>query len=314
MTNILPFLFLFVAFIFITGLVRPYLLTALYKGNAPKRTQVATHFSLVLLGLLFGIGATTPSTTKEVKKEESERVTLALVDSRESASPEATPQALYKVLKVVDGDTIKVEIEGKSETIRLIGINTPETVDPRKDVQCYGKEASDNAKNLLSNTFVRLEGDSTQGERDKYGRLLRYVYLEDGRSFNQLMISDGFAHEYTFDSNPYKYQLDFKKSEQEARSAEKGLWSTGTCSGNTTQGIIPTLIPTLKVTPFPIVAQTPKPALKPVVTPTEVPQSTSSVYYRNCTAARAAGAAPVYVGDPGYGIHLDRDHDGIGCE
>ncbi|MEK9207587.1 MAG: thermonuclease family protein, partial [Patescibacteria group bacterium] len=126
-------------------------------------------------------------------------------------------QEAYKVIKVVDGDTIDVDINGEISRLRLIGIDTPETVDPRKPVQCFGREASNKAKELLQGQFIFLESDETQGERDKYKRLLRYVFLPDGRNFNLLMISSGYAHEYTYDE-PYKYQADFKQAEIDARS------------------------------------------------------------------------------------------------
>lgn len=135
----------------------------------------------------------------------------------------------YKVIKVVDGDTIKVEINGKSETVRLIGIDTPEVVDPRKPVQCFGKEASNKAKEILEGKVVRLESDITQGDRDKYQRLLRFVFLEDGTNFNKYMISEGFAHEYTYRSNPYKYQEEFIEAENQARELKKGLWADDAC-------------------------------------------------------------------------------------
>lgn len=137
----------------------------------------------------------------------------------------------YKVIKVVDGDTIDVLIDNKTERLRLIGIDTPETVDPRKKVQCFGKEASNKSKEMLLGNFVVLESDATQGERDKYKRLLRYVFLPDGTNFNLFMIAEGYAHEYTYD-DPYKYQFDFKEAQRLAMENEKGLWSPLTCSGN----------------------------------------------------------------------------------
>ena len=152
--------------------------------------------------------------------------------------PQKIPvNGLHRVISVTDGDTLKVSIDGKTETLRLIGIDTPETLDFRKPVQCFGKEASNKAKEILSGKNVKLESDPTQGERDKYNRLLRYVFLEDGTFYNKLMIADGYAHEYTYQSNPYKYQLDFKKAEKEAREQNKGLWGSGTCNGDTTQPV-----------------------------------------------------------------------------
>ena len=148
---------------------------------------------------------------------------------------EQSKPTLFKVLKVVDGDTLDIDMDGKIERIRLIGMDTPETVDPRKTVQCFGKEASDKAKEMLSEKMVNIETDNSQGERDSYGRLLRYVYLEDGTLFNKYMIAEGYVHEYTYQSNPYKYQADFQEAEKQSREAEKGLWNPNSCNGNTTQ-------------------------------------------------------------------------------
>ncbi|MCK5084044.1 MAG: thermonuclease family protein [Candidatus Pacebacteria bacterium] len=136
--------------------------------------------------------------------------------------------ALFGVVRVIDGDTVIIKIDGKNETVRLIGINTPEVVDPRRPVECFGIEASNRAKEILSGKRVRLEVDDLVGERDKYGRLLKYIFLEDGINFNKMMINEGYAYEYTFDL-PYKYQSEFKQAEKEAREAKRGLWADGVC-------------------------------------------------------------------------------------
>lgn len=136
----------------------------------------------------------------------------------------------YAVTDVVDGDTLKINMGGTVETLRLIGIDTPETVDPRKPVQCFGTEASNRAKALLSGQKVRIEADSTQDTRDKYGRLLVYIYRDDGLFFNKSMVADGYAYEYTYDK-AYKYQAEFKAAQLAAQNAGKGLWSPTTCNG-----------------------------------------------------------------------------------
>ena len=136
-----------------------------------------------------------------------------------------------KVARVIDGDTIEASISGKIETIRLIGINTPETVDPRTIVECFGVESSNKAKEILTGKTIFLETDPTQGERDKYQRLLRYVWLDANISFNKKMISDGYAYEYTYNI-PYKYQEEYKQAEKEARENKRGLWADNTCAGN----------------------------------------------------------------------------------
>ena len=137
----------------------------------------------------------------------------------------------YKVVSIVDGDTIKVSINGTTETLRIIGLDTPETVDPRKPVQCFGKEASNKAKELLSGKTVVLEADSTQGERDKYQRLLRYVFI-NGTDYGQYMIANGYAHEYTYNL-PYKYQTEYKNAQKTAETNKLGFWSPSACNGNT---------------------------------------------------------------------------------
>ena len=161
--------------------------------------------------------------------------------SEPKVSPSNTGAELYQVVKVVDGDTISVNMDGKTETLRLIGINTPETVDPRKPVECFGKEASDKAKQLLTGKKVRLGNDATQGERDKYQRLLRYVWLEDGTFFNKLMIGEGYAYEYTYNT-PYKYQEEFKQAEVDARTTKKGLWADNVCDQTKIQTLTPAII------------------------------------------------------------------------
>ena len=134
------------------------------------------------------------------------------------------------VLRVVDGDTIHVLLNNNDVTIRMIGIDTPETVDPRKPVQCFGKEASNHARQLLNGATVYLEIDNSQGDYDKYNRLLSYIWMSDGRMFNQVMIADGFAFEYTY-NRPYKYQAQFKDAQRNAQSQQLGLWSPATCNG-----------------------------------------------------------------------------------
>ena len=129
----------------------------------------------------------------------------------------------YKVIRVIDGDTLVLQVGDSEERVRLIGIDTPETLDPRKPVQCFGKEASGRAKEMLEGKNVLIKSDATQMDRDKYGRLLRYVFLEDGTSFNKYMIENGFAHEYTY-TVPYEYQTEFKNAEKVARSEKRGMW------------------------------------------------------------------------------------------
>lgn len=163
-----------------------------------------------------------------------------LSDDEIESKTKATPPNLFEVVRVVDGDTIDVDINGKKERLRLIGINTPETVDPRKPVECFGIEASNKAKSILEGHRVKLESDITQGDFDKYGRLLRYVFLEDGTNFNLLMIKEGYAYEYTY-GTPYKYQAEFKQAQKYAEQNKLGLWGD-VCQNNineSSSGVVP---------------------------------------------------------------------------
>ena len=136
---------------------------------------------------------------------------------------EITQRDYYFVEKIIDGDTISVSIDGKTKNIRLIGVNSPETGKGYRETECFGKEALEYAKNILQNQRVFLESDSSQGDKDRYDRLLRYVFLENETSFNMQLISDGYAYEYTYNT-PYKYQSEFKKAQKEAQQNRKGLW------------------------------------------------------------------------------------------
>ena len=129
------------------------------------------------------------------------------------------------VTKVVDGDTIIVDINGEKHTIRILGVDTPETVDPRKSVQCFGKEASNETKKLLSGKEVILQKDVS--DTDKYKRLLRFVYLplEDGNYLfiDDYLIREGYAKVLTIPPD-VKYGEQFLDAQREARLEKRGLW------------------------------------------------------------------------------------------
>lgn len=127
---------------------------------------------------------------------------------------------LYSVKRVVDGDTIIVIINGKEERLRLIGINTPETVHPNKGVELFGREASEYTKGQLKGKEVLLEFDIEK--RDKYERLLAYVWLE-GKMLNELLVANGYAQVATHPPN-IKYVDRFVAAQKHARENSLGLW------------------------------------------------------------------------------------------
>lgn len=130
------------------------------------------------------------------------------------------------VARVIDGDTIEVKIEGERYTVRYIGIDTPETKDPRKEVECFGKEAAEENKRLVEGKEIFLEKDVS--DTDRYNRLLRYVYvkLSDGNTLfaNDYLVRQGFAHAYSFPPD-VKYSERFASAEIQAKENLRGLFS-----------------------------------------------------------------------------------------
>lgn len=127
-----------------------------------------------------------------------------------------------RVVRVVDGDTVEVRLGSRTEKVRFIGINTPESVDPRRPVQAYGKEAAAFTRSVLEGREVRLERDVE--ERDKYGRLLAYVYLEDGTFVNALLVRAGLAQTMTVPPNVRHADL-LVQLQRQARAENRGLWA-----------------------------------------------------------------------------------------
>lgn len=130
----------------------------------------------------------------------------------------------YKVLQVYDGDTIAVDMEGVTEEVRLIGVDTPETKDPRKPVQCYGPEASNFSHLSLDHTRVKLLADPQSTNRDRYNRLLRYVYLPDGSLYNKKLLQTGMARAYT--GFLFSKSSEFVNAETLAKQNKTGLWAS----------------------------------------------------------------------------------------
>ena len=228
-----------------------------------------------------------------------------------TSTPEPTPTIItnkqaVKVIRVVDGDTI--EIEG-GQKIRYIGIDTPETVDPRKSVQCYGKEASDKNKELVEGKDVELEKDVS--ETDKYGRLLRYVWIGD-LLINEFLVQEGYAQSSSYPPD-VKYQEKFDEAEQKAREEEKGLWGE-VCN------ITPT--PTKKITPTPIPTKTTV-QKNPTPTPTTQAQTIQPVQpvsgsyvcdcSKTCPQMLSCAEAQYQLNVCGCQAR-DADKDGIACD
>lgn len=151
----------------------------------------------------------------------------------ETGSNKQSPQSavltnqpgMYAIDHFIDGDTIAVNMNGKVESIRMIGVDTPETHKPNSPVQCYGVAAAAYTKTLIANGRVRLASDSLSSDRDRYNRLLRYVYLPDGRLLQEELIKNGYGFAYT--SFPFGKSGQFTADQQAAKDNNKGLW--GNC-------------------------------------------------------------------------------------
>lgn len=138
--------------------------------------------------------------------------------------PDDAVQANATVVRVVDGDTLVVDADGVDERVRLIGIDTPESVDRNRPVMCFGPEAAAHLAELVPDgTAVRLERDVEA--RDRYDRLLAYLYrASDGLFVNMAMVTDGYAEQSTFPPN-VEHTAAFTAAERQARTSGAGAWS-----------------------------------------------------------------------------------------
>ena len=209
--------------------------------------------------------------------------------------PPASAEA-QRVERVVDGDTIIVSDVGR---VRLIGVDTPESVDPRRPVEFFGKEAGAFTKRLVEGKRVRLEYDWERA--DRYGRTLAYVHLPDGTFVNAEIIRQGYGHAYT--RFPFKYLDRFRQFEREARQAGRGLWGA-----------------------TPAAERRIAPAASPARSAPSRRAASSSLAAAlarwddngngriTCAEARRHGIAPVPRGHPAYAYMRDGDGDGVVCE
>ena len=138
----------------------------------------------------------------------------------------ASQPGLYTIDHFIDGDTIAISMNGRSESVRMIGVDTPETHKPNAPVQCYGPAAAAFTKNLIGSQKVRLESDPDSQDRDRYDRLLRYVYTADGQMVETALIQGGYGFAYI--DFPFTKKQEFIQDQQAAQSTNKGLW--GNCS------------------------------------------------------------------------------------
>ena len=183
---------------------------------------ISLSIAVIIFGLgMLWFGLQPPPAQQPSQSPTSTPITESLPIATSSAT-EGIEGERAVVSKVVDGDTIELQ---NGLTVRFIGIDTPETVDPRRPVGCFGKEASNETKKLLSDREVILQKDVS--EVDKYKRILRYVFLplRNGQTLfvNDYLVREGFAKVLTYPPD-VKYNEQFRQAEKEAKEAGKGLW------------------------------------------------------------------------------------------
>jgi len=206
-------------------------LKMLRLGPRNRLIALATALAAVAAYAIFLIATGIPTVNAVPGPAKIVAETVVVATSSRSTSATTTVQANATVVRVVDGDTLvaKLDAEPGEWTIRFLGIDTPETVDPRKPVQCMGKQASDFSKALLTGKRVRLVADLQADERDMYGRLLRNILLEDGTDVNARLVREGYAHAYlSFPLTPAR-KVELKGLQEQAKTDRVGLWDPAIC-------------------------------------------------------------------------------------
>jgi micrococcal nuclease len=186
--------------------------------SMPVRMVLLTGLTLV------AVGCAGEANITESKSPATSTPPLAIPTATPYVRPGLVPA---RVTRVVDGDTIHVELGGKDYRLRYIGIDTPETVDPRRPVGCFGAEASERNRQLVEGRTVGLEKDVS--ETDSFGRLLRYVWVED-QMVNEALVEEGYALAATYPPD-VRYSGVFVSLQAHAREGNRGLWGAA-CSGS----------------------------------------------------------------------------------
>ncbi len=189
-------------------------------------------FGLYYIFAFFGVPPDAPTSETHLDKAPSE---VGIVIAQTVSTPpgsypveDFSGDIAYKVIRVIDGDTVNIDYNGNATNVRLIGVNTPETVHPSKSVEAYGKEASNFIKNLLQGESVYLRFDTDR--RDNFDRLMAYLYrAPDGLFVNLEIVRQGYGHVYT--EAPFKHLELFRYYENRARTAGKGVYGSSQPNG-----------------------------------------------------------------------------------
>lgn len=221
MFALLTFLFLFLLGISFITLIYPPPINWLFQkiDHKWKVTRKIAFISSIVCLVLFIVSFGITDVFHEPESPKTE--TVSKQQAKPTPKTKLNPYQTGTVTKVIDGDTIEVNLNGKIEKVRMLLIDTPETVHPNQPVQPYGKEASDFTQKLLLNKEVKLEKD--QEDKDKYGRLLRYIYVED-QSVQELLLTEGLARVAVYPPNT-KYEQKYRELQDQAKAKKIGIWS-----------------------------------------------------------------------------------------
>lgn len=197
------------------------------QGMVAMRRLVAGLFAVLALTSCADSDFSYSGSAERAKKTDTKKANPEQLDATASVrrlakGPVSTG---WRVSRIVDGDTVVVGRGSRTLTLRLIGIDTPETVHPTEPIGCFGPEATEFAERRLLGEPAALEFDPSQGRLDYYGRTLAYLWTTDGspRQFNLDAVRRGYALEYTYD-DPYLWQGELQRAEALARSARLGIW------------------------------------------------------------------------------------------
>lgn len=289
-------------------IVGSFIIYKIAKSASSKKAKLfLAGLTVVIAFILTGkivsaLPAPSPTPKPEVK---SEKIEVSLQPTSESTTnPLPNPNITYaKVINVVDGDTFTLE---SGQVVRMIGMDTPETVHPSKPVQCYGKEASLKTEELLQGKEINLEKDVS--ETDRYNRLLRYVYVGD-LFVNEYLVSEGYAKSSSYPPD-IKYQDKFIEAQKKAQEENKGLWNISACPT-----ITPTPKPVSTVKPI-----TPKPATNTTNNTTTVTQPSNNTGGGSYTCNCSKTCPNMSCSEAQYQLNVcgcsarDADKDGTACD
>lgn len=258
---------------------------------------ISTYIGGSIIDSLDGRPSNKPVEVSATKQKETPPAEQQIQNDAEQKAPSSN-RIKAKVIEVIDGDTIKVMIDGKEETVRFLLVDTPETKHPQKGTQPFGPEAANFTSSMLKGKIIEMEKDIT--ERDKYGRLLMYVYV-DGKSVQEELLRKGLARVAVYPPD-VKYVDRYKQIQEEARKQGIGIWSIENYARE--DGFYP---------------PQPKPQPKPE------PKKESGTYSgkydpngpdRDCSdfSTQAEAQAFFEAAGPGDPHRLDHDGDGVACE